>query len=215
MYVYAAKWSRMTGKDAAVWEAKAEHLRTFMRTKLWSERDGFFYDSWVLERAPDGPRAEWHGTLAPGRAHSFEGFWPMVVGAATPLQAKRVLGEWVMRRDRFFSEHPIATVSVSDPKFELRMWRGPVWNSMTYWAARGAVRYGDKADAHALLGAALDDSAKQFDRTGVVWEFYSPFGGKPEELKRKPQTKRNEPFTDYLGHNPLLAMARMWEETGR
>jgi hypothetical protein len=215
MYVYAAKWSRMTGKDGAVWEAKAAHLREFLRTKLWSERDGFFYDSWVLERAPDGPRAQWRGTLAPGRAHSFEGMWPMVVGAATEVQARRVLGEWVMNPQRFFTPHPIATVSVSDPKFELRMWRGPVWNSMTYWAARGALRYGERADAHALLGAALDDTAKQFDRTGVVWEFYSPFGGKPEDLKRKPQTKRNEPFTDYLGHNPVLAMARMWEETRR
>lgn len=28
-------------------------------------------------------------------------------------------------------------VSLSDPKFELRMWREPTWNSMTYWAARG------------------------------------------------------------------------------
>jgi len=213
MYVYAAKWARMTGKDANGFEAKAAHLREFMRTRLWSERDGFFYDSWVLDRAPDGPRASWKGTLTPGRAHSFEGFWPMVVGAASTVQAGRVLSEWLMRKDRFFTPHPIATVAASDPKFELRMWRGPVWNSMTYWAARGAVRYGDPEDAHKLLEAALDDSAAQFDRSGVVWEFYHPMGGHPEELKRKPQTKRNEPFPDYLGHNPLLAMARLWVET--
>jgi len=215
MYVYAAKWARMTGKDPMPFDAKAAHLREFIQTRLWSERDGFFYDSWVLDRAPDGPRATWKGTLAPGRAHPFEGFWPMVVGAATPMQATRVLSEWLMRKDRFFTPHPIATVAASDPKFELRMWRGPVWNSMTYWAARGAVRYGNRADAHALLEAALDDSAAQFDRSGVVWEFYHPMNGHPEDLKRKPQTKRNEPFPDYLGHNPLLAMARMWDETGR
>ena len=213
MYVYAAKWARMMGRPAAAFEANAARLRHFMQTKLWSERDGFFYDSWVLERAPDGPRATWHGTLAPGRSHSFEGMWPMVVGAATPRQAHRVLDEWLMRKDRFFTPHPIATVAASDPDFELRMWRGPVWNSMTYWAARGAVRYGRKADAHQLLEAALDDSAAQFARTGTIWEFYSPFGGNPEDLQRKPQTKRNEPFTDYMGHNPLLAMARLWADT--
>jgi len=213
MAVYAAKWSKMTGKDPQKWLVLAAHLRKFMQTYLWSERDGFFYDSWVLRGATDGPRASWKGTLAPGRTHSFEGFWPMVVGAATPEQAKRVIGEWLMRKDRFFTPHPIATVAASDPKFELRMWRGPVWNSMTYWAAWGMVRYGDRADAHRLLEAALDDSAKQFDRTGLVWEFYHPFDGKPEDLKRKPQTTRNEPFPDYLGHNPLIAMARMWGET--
>jgi putative isomerase len=213
MYVYAAKWAKMTGADPRPFAAKAEHLRHFMQTQMWSERDGFFYDAWVLARAPDGLRDTWHRTPAPGRAHSFEGMWPMVVGAATPHQAQRVIHEWLMRKDRFFTPHPIATVVPADPAFELRMWRGPVWNSMTYWAARGAVRYGDKADAHLLLGAALDDTAAQFDRTGIIWEFYHPLGGHPEDLKRKPQTQRNLPWPDYIGHNPLLAMARLWDAT--
>ena len=199
-YVYAAKWARALGQDARPLEARAEHLRTFIQTKLWDEKNGFFYDSWILDGSTSG-RA---------RTNSFEGMWTMVVGAATPRQGQRVVDEWMMRKDRFFTPHPIATVAASDPRFELRMWRGPVWNSMTYWAARGALRYGRPQAARQLLEAALDDSAAQFDRTGQVWEFYSPFGGHPEELKRKPETKRNLPFPDYLGHNPLLAMARMW-----
>jgi putative isomerase len=213
MYVYAAKWSRKLGQDPALWDKKAAELRTFIQTRLWSERDGFFYDSWVLDKTPDGERSTWHGKPAPGRAHPFEGIWPVIVGAATPAQAERVLNEWVMRPDRFFTPHPIATVAASDPQFSNRMWRGPVWNSMTYWAARGALRYGHRVDAHKLLGPALDDSAAQFARTGKIWEFYSPTGGHPEDLTRKPQTKRNAPFPDYLGHNPMLAMARLWEET--
>ncbi len=212
MYVYGAKWSRALGRDPKEFDAKAARLRKFMQTALWSERDGFFYDSWVIARSPDGPRSTWHDTPAPGRAHSIEGMWPMVVGAATPVQGKRVIDEWLMRKDRFFTPHPLATVAVSDPKFEPRMWRGPVWNSMTYWAARGALRYDRPDEARQLLAAALDDSATQFDRTGVIWEFYSPTGGHPEDLKRKPQTKRNEPFPDYLGHDPMLAMARLWTQ---
>jgi hypothetical protein len=140
--------------------------------------------------------------------------WPMIVGAASPAQASRVIDDWLMRRDRFFTIHPIATVAMSDTKFELRMWRGPVWNSMTYWAARGAAQYGRREQARELLEAALDDTAAQFERTGTIWEFYSPKGGHPEDLKRKPQTKRNQPFSDYLGHNPLMAMARMWQQMG-
>ena len=201
MYVYAAKWAFLLGQDPAPFEAKAAHLRTFIQTKLWSPEDGFFYDSWILDGSV--PKT--------ARTHSFEGFWPMVVGAATPEQGRRVIDEWLMRPDRFFTPHPIATVAKSDPKFELRMWRGPVWNSMTYWAARGALRYDRPEAARKLLEAALDDSAKQFDRSGVVWEFYDPFGGKPEDLKRKPTTQRNLPFPDYMGHNPLLAMARLWQ----
>lgn len=138
----------------------------------------------------------------------------MIVGAADPHQAGRVVDEWLMRKDRFFTVHPVATVAFTDPKFELRMWRGPAWNSMTYWAARGAAHYGRRTQARALLEAALDDTAAQFTRTGTIWEFYSPSGGPPEQLTRKPQTKRNQPFSDYLGHNPMLAMARLWTQLG-
>jgi hypothetical protein len=60
--------------------------------------------------------------------------WPMVVGAAAPGQAASVIDQNLLSADRFFTEHPISSVAVSDPRFELRCWRGPAWNSMTYWA---------------------------------------------------------------------------------
>jgi glycogen debranching enzyme len=200
MYVYASKWARALGEDAAPLQKRADELRTFIQTKLWDPKNGFFYDSWILDGSvPNRVRTD-----------SFEGMWPMVVGAATPEQAHRVIDEWLMNPKRFFTKHPISTVSASDPKFELRMWRGPVWNSMTYWAARGAMRYDRRDVARRLLDAALDDTAAQYDRTGHMWEYYHPNGGHPEDLKRKPETSRNLPFPDYLGHNPVIAMARMW-----
>ena len=64
----------------------------------------------------------------------------------------------------------------------------------------------------ARRAAALDDTAAQFDRTGTIWEYFHPTGGHPEDLARKPQTKRNQPWTDYLGHNPLFATARLWQQ---
>ena len=83
---------------------------------------------------------------------------------------------------------------------------------MTYWAALGCVRHRRSDAARKLLEAALDDTAAQFARTGTIWEFYHPQGRHPEEVERKPQTKRNQPFTEYLGHNPLFAMARLWQQ---
>ena len=129
MDVYAAKWAQQLGQDPAPFAAKADHLRNFIRIKLWSQGDGFFYDSWILDGSV--PKST--------RTHSFEGFWPKVVGAATPERGQRVIDEWLMRPDRFFT--PFSAVAQTDPKFRLRMWRGPVWNSMTYRAARGAVQY--------------------------------------------------------------------------
>ncbi len=135
--------------------------------------------------------------------------WPVLAGSGTAEQANRVIDEHLLIPRRFFSEHPICTVGLEDPLFELRMWRGPAWNSMTYWAARGCVRYGRSDAARQLLERALDASARQFERTGTIWEFYHPLGGDPRELERKPHTRYNTPCPDYLGHNPLIAMARM------
>lgn len=196
---YAAQWARKLGEDPGPWADRAERLRRFITTRLWHEETGFFYDIWAIE----DPKF---------RTGAFEGLWPLMVGAAEPRQAKRVIDEWLLSPQRFLTKHPIATVAAGDPKFELRMWRGPAWNSMTYWAARACLRYGRPDAAVKLVEAALDDTAVQFDRTDTLWEFFHPHGGRPEDVARKPQTKRNFPWTDYLGHNPVLAMARMWEE---
>ncbi len=196
---YAARWAGMIGEDPAPWTQRADGLRHFIRARLWMEQDGFFFDSWAVEQ-PELKR------------QAFEGIWPVVVGAASPEQANRVIDAWLLEPKRFYAKHPISTVGASDPQFELRMWRGPAWNSMTYWAARACVRYGRNDAARKLLEPALDDTARQFARTGTIWEFYHPNGGFPEELARKPQTKRNQPFAEYLGHNPLFAMARLWRQ---
>ncbi len=95
------------------------------------------------------------------------------------------------------------------------MWRGPSWNSMTYWVARACVDYGRVDAAKILLEKALDQSAKQFDLTGTIWEFYHPLGGNPMDVERKPHSKYNTPCKDYLGHNPLIAMARLYEKISR
>lgn len=200
LFEHAARWSRQLGEPAGEWERKAAELRKFIREELWDPQTGFFYDHWLVRE--------------PSRRHlAFEGMWPVVVGAATTEQARRVIDEHLLNPREFFTPHPIATVAVSDPKFELRMWRGPAWNCMTYWAARGCLNYGRPDGARRLLEAALDATARQFERTGTIWEFYHPQLGDPEALKRKP-SGRNVPCRDYLGHNPLFAMTDLWRKAG-
>lgn len=198
MYEHAAAWAKVVGQDGREFQRKADELREFVRTRLWDDDTGWFYDIWAV----DSPE---------NRHTAFEGMFPVVMGLATPEQARRAIDENLLNPRRFFAPHPISTVGVEDPLFELRMWRGPAWNSMTYWAARGCLRYRRPDAACKLLEAALDASARTFDKTGTVWEFYNSLGGKPEEMQRKPHTPYNQPCRDYLGHNPLIAMARLWE----
>lgn len=200
LYDHAARWSRALGKAEPVWADKAAKLQKLITTQLWDEQSGFFYDSWVAH----------HSEL---RHLAFEGMWPVVVGAATPAQAKRVIDEHLLNPREFFTAHPIATVARSDPKYERRMWRGPAWNCMTYWAARGCLRYGRADAARVLLAKALDATATEFGRSGTVWEFYDADLGDQKTLARKPKG-RKIPCIEYLGHNPLFAMADLWRLAG-
>jgi hypothetical protein len=198
LYEHAARWSKALGRPSTVWDGKAQALRTFIEKELWDAETGFFYDRWLVH--------------APARRHlAFEGMWPVVAGAATTEQAKSVVERHLLNPKEFFTPHPIATVAVNDPKFELRMWRGPAWNCMTYWAARGCLRYGFKEAAGSLLERALDSTASDFTRTGTLWEFYHPLGGESRDLKRKAKG-RKIPCDDYIGHNPLFAMVELWHE---
>lgn len=199
MYEYARIWAQRLGQDPQGYSRAAAAIRDFIQNGLFDEETGFFHDVWAVGRPQQ-------------RRMALEGMWPVVVGAADGQQARRAIDENLLEPSRFFSVHPVATVGVEDPAFELRMWRGPAWNSMTCWAAMGCLRYGRGDAACRLLEAALDASAGVFDETETIWEFYHPHGGRPDELRRKPHTNNDRPCRDYLGHNPLIAMARLWEQ---
>lgn len=198
LYKIAERWSKELGLDASWFEKRKTELRDYIQHSLYVQQDGMFYDIWAVK----DPSL---------RNLAFESMWAVVSGAASKEQANRYIDHYLLDTSVFLTTHPIATVGKRDPKFELRMWRGPVWNSMTYWAARGCIAYGRKDAAKIILEKALNESAKQFSRTGTIWEFYNSLGGNPEDVKRKPSTKYNIPCRDYLGHNPLLAMARLYD----
>jgi len=200
LYIRASEWASrlLKPEEASGYLHRAGELQRFVREDLWEPEAGFFYDIWSI----DDPEK---------RVESFVAIWPLVVGIATPEQAKRVIDEHLLNPDRFFGEHPIATVAMDSPGYQRLTWRGPAWNSMSYWAARGCVRYGRKDAAVQILERALDSTARHFERTGTIWEFYDPVGGPPEDLEREVTSPAGTPKREYLGHNPLLAMARLYD----
>jgi putative isomerase len=199
LYEHAARWSRTLGQSPELFESKAKALQEFIQTELWNDESGYFYDRWIVNE--------------PTRHLAFEGMWPVVTGAATAAQARRVIDGHLLNPQEFFTAHPIATVARSDAKYERRMWRGPAWNCMTYWAARGCARYERHDAARQLLEKALDATALEFQRSGTLWEFYDAELGDQETLFRKPKG-RSIPCVDYLGHNPLFAMTELWRKCG-
>jgi len=199
LYKHANKWGKELGVKSDFYNKRENELKTFINDSLFDAKTGSYFDSWSVK-----DKSKQHFVL--------ENFWPMMVGAISKERADFIIDEYLMNPKHFLSEHPITTVSMSDPKFELRMWRGPAWNSMTYWAARACIKYGRYDAAKILLKRALDSTANQFNKTGKIWEFYHPNSGNQKDVKRKSHNKPNMPCPDYLGHNPLWAMYKLYEE---
>lgn len=198
MYDCAANWAKLLKKDNSEFLRKSQQLKEFIQNEMYDERTGYFVDYWSVSDT--------------NRVVSYTGIWPLVVGAATKKQAKRVVEENILNPNIFFTKHPISSIGINDSRFELLTWHGPAWNSMTYWASLGCLSYGYRDAAKQLLENALDQTAIQFERTNTIWEFYDPFGGKPEEMKREVKPPYEHPRPDYIGHNPLLAMARLYDQ---
>jgi glycogen debranching enzyme len=192
---HLAIWAARLGRGDEGAGQQADALKSFIQQELWDAELGLFQDAWLVRTDK--------------RRLAFECFMPLTAGAATPDQAQQAIEQHLMNTECFLTEHPVPTVAPADPMFELRMWRGPTWNSMTYWIARGCADCGFVGAARELCERALNCSAAWFEKTGTIWEFYHPHGGSPKELQRKPDTPFNTPCPDYLGHNPLLAMARL------
>ena len=198
LYDYAVRWASIVGEPATPWEAKRVILQDWIDKNLFSEDEEFYFDAWTVSEYPGR------------KVLTFEGFWPFIVGAASSEKVKVLIGRYLLDSKHFFTEHPVPSVSVSDPRFQNYHWRGPTRNSMTYWIARACMRYNHRYAARIILEKALDMTAKHFENTGNVWECYSPVGDDPQSIERPLNQGFGAPLQGHIGHNPVIAMANLW-----
>lgn len=192
LYDHAYRWSVLLGNERHEYGEKREKLGAYIRTRLYSERTGWFYDEFATEEERETVEA-------------LDGAWPMVVGACTREQARRVVAH-LMSEELFFTEHPLPMVAVSSPRFKPQMWQGCTFNSFTFWFAYGMYKNGFYDECRRVTERALNATARAYEETGKLWEFYHPAGLSPLACARKPHTPFNTPCSDYVGHNPLLAL---------
>ena len=76
----------------------------------------------------------------------------------------------------FWSEFPIPTVALNDPKFDAnQMWRGPTWVNINYLFVEGLARCGYHERARELR----DKTLKLIMRHNDIYEYYNPLTGNP------------------------------------
>jgi len=173
-----------------------EELRDFLRHRCFDEETGFFHDIWAggpsgaAQLAYDGIGRWWLARRRP-TVGSGDRREPASAGPALRRASDHHGGE-------------------ERPAFELRMWRGPAWNSMTSWAS---TRLPARSRAARPAGSwrppltGRPGSTTPPARSGVL----SPEGRRRTRCSESPTPTAMFPVRTTSEHNPLFAMARMWE----
>jgi alpha,alpha-trehalase len=139
---------------AQLWRARADQRAETVRTMLWDEARGFFYD-FDFANSELNPHA------------SLAGFYPLWAGIATPEQAARAVRDWL---PRFLQ--PGGLVTTLEAKSG-RQWAWPnAWAPLQLLVSDGLERCGFLTEARDVRERWCNRVADVFERTGALWEKY-------------------------------------------
>ena len=132
---------------------------------LWHEETGMFLN----KRLDTG---EFSYRLSPTH------FYPLIGGAATPEQARRMIDEHFFNEEEFWGEWVLPSIARNDPAYpEGYYWRGRVWAPMNWLVYQGLRRYGMQKACTALAERSAALLLKEWRENHHVHENYSSVDG--------------------------------------
>lgn len=176
---------------AAEYARNADDLKAAVQEHCWDERDGFFYSVDLNLRPVSTEKEPYHGG-APRtwdcliqRIGVWSGFLAMWADIATPEQAERMVREHFSDERTFNAPYGVRTLSKMEKMYSLKAsgnpstWLGPIWGVSNYLTWRGLVKYGFKEEAQELASKTIALFGQDYERTGVLHEYYQPSNGEP------------------------------------
>jgi neutral trehalase len=154
-----AKLARLAGQEnlAEEYEKKANERGKIIRTLLWDDKEGFFYDRKVDKDKPLS-KSSWIGAQLNVRSggmykipvRSVAAFTTLWAEVATPEQAKRMINEYLLNPREFWSNYPVTTLAKSEPGYSPIYhvgdhgcsWRSTTWIPTNYMVYNGLKNYG-------------------------------------------------------------------------
>jgi len=169
-----AKMADALGKadEAREWKRRADQLAELVRTRMWDEKDGFFYN---LARDTGTFQTKDGISL---RRKEIIGFLPMWAGIATKEQAARLV-KHLTSPESFWRRFGVPTLAADDPYydpyvFKCCQWNGAVWLLWDYMVFRGLLDYGYRKEAAELARRVMDGVIFQLKANHRFWESFSP-----------------------------------------
>jgi putative isomerase len=152
--------------DAARYQAKAEALAKLARNKMWSPKDGTF---WNVDSR--------NGSFV--RVKTWTNLTPLWAGIATPEQAQRMIKGHLLKE--FWSSQGLRTLAPDEPLYDAKAgyWRGPVWVISDYLLMHGLMNYGHTAEAQEVARKTVALLLRDLRATKGMNENYNPDTGEP------------------------------------
>jgi neutral trehalase len=161
---------------------------------MWCEEDGIFLN----KRLSDGSFSK---KLSPTL------FYPMLAGAATPQQAKRMVEEHLMNPNDFYGDWMIPSIAKNDPTYQQQdYWRGRIWPPMNYLVYL-ALRCAGQREASALvMQKSLKLLMHTWQENQMVHENYNAISGRGRNKEERMNTSDS-----YYHWGGLLAFMALTE----
>ena len=160
---------------------KAGSKAEIIRTHLWDDEDGFFYDRNARFGEPlMSQHAGWASAVNTNsqekiRVKSISGFTPLWAGVATPEQAERIVHEHLFNPKEFWSPFPVPALSRSERWYSQDWlpgdlgcnWRAKTWIPTNFMLCHGLRSYG-----FTQLASLLAEKTHRLVRTSGNCEYY-------------------------------------------
>jgi glycogen debranching enzyme len=197
------KMAEVLKREVDVQDFKLElvNLTHFIKEKLWDEETAFYYDLWPEEKEDTGSKlyfgyeTDKNGELS--RVKTIGAYWALLAGLV-PQGSLEAFIAHLEDPAEFQRPHPVPSLSAEHPEYQFDggYWKGGVWPPTNYMVLRGLTEYGFDALAHSIGLEHLRRVVEVFQKTGTLWENYSP------EISAPGQPAKDD-FVGWSGLPPI------------
>ncbi len=184
-YEYLSKIIMHNGNSekAEGYHALYEEISCRINYWMWDENDGLYYD--VHDFGEKYP------------IKTVAAFWPMLSDIPDSSRAAQLVAN-LKDSTSFWRRIPFPTLAANEPAFDKigDYWLGSVWAPTNYAIIKGLENYGYYDFAYEASLKYLDGMKAVFEKTGTVWENYSP-----DSLKQGDRANRD--FVGWTGLGPI------------
>jgi hypothetical protein len=151
--------------EAERYRDQYEKTRTLVNSRLWNEKDGFYFDR------------TWDGRFSVHRAASA--FFPLLARIPDDARAQKML-KHLLDPKQFWGDYVIPSISRDDPDFRpesQQSWRGAVRPSTNYLVYQGLKAYGFDVVASEFARKSAEMFLRSFDSFGLSPENFDSLTG--------------------------------------